>query len=450
MNGRRLSLHAILVSGASAGGQLVMLLVFAAMGREIGPADLGVVGVAMSVAMVISGLVDFGANGLWVRDLSSRAMSELEYARRSATKILVGLAIGAVMVGVCLLVPSLREYWGAGATLFSWILTQTLHVALRAESKNVALSVSLLAERAGLLGGYFALVWLTPLRPETAFFFAYVLGAAVGAAVALLLMDANKRPRQRPASLRSAWRGARYFGIGSILINLSTLDTTIAAAVGGKLVAGLYTGVNRWTQPIMLASNTFTTLLVPVAARARDMNDVWQRIRSTLWLPAGGAALCLLMALVAEPLVLWIMGPAFADSVPVLRWLAAAVAVVSINQPLAGLLQARGHERRVAAVLMVSVPVRLLLLVPLVHLLGAPGVGLAFFVAELVLLAGLLGYVRRLGVIKRIRPLRESLVERKAFATTGFCPPHKRRAGCGGHPGEDERKGEAEPPILQR
>ncbi|HHV22387.1 MAG TPA: hypothetical protein GXZ30_12780 [Propionibacterium sp.] len=391
----RLSLHAILVSGASAGGQLVMLVVFAALGREIGPTRLGVVTISMALAMVLSGLVDFGANNLWVRDLASGALPKSDYSRRATTKVLVGIGLGALISFVCLAVPPARPFGGIGVILSSWILTQTLHVALRADSRNTSLAVSLVSERAVLLVLYLGAA-LLGVHPEIAFFLSYALGALVGAGVAFALMDPAARPFRGLTRLPDAWRGAQYFGLGAIMINLSSLDSAIAGAVAGNTVVGYYGAVNRWTQPIMLASNTFTTLLVPVAAREPTMRDVWGRIRSTMWLPAGGAALCVLMGVFAEPLVLLIMGEQYAPSVPVLQILAVAVAIININQPLAGLLQARGHDRRVALLLAVAVLVRLGVLVPLVLIFGAMGIALAFVMGEAILLLGMVAYARAL------------------------------------------------------
>ncbi|MDO5683369.1 MAG: polysaccharide biosynthesis C-terminal domain-containing protein, partial [Propionibacteriaceae bacterium] len=106
--------------------------------------------------------------------------------------------------------------------------------------------------------------------------------------------------------------------------------------------------------------------------------------------------LCLLMGLLAEPLVLLIMGEQYAASVPVLQILAIAVAIINVNQPLAGLLQARGHDKRVAFLLAAAVVTRLVVLVPLVWVLGAVGVALAFVMGESILLIGMLWYARSL------------------------------------------------------
>lgn len=396
----RLSLHALLVSSAAAGGQLIMLVVFAALGREAGPGRLGIVTISMTLAIVISGLVDFGANGLWVRDLASGALEPEDYARRATTKVLVGVVLAGVIISLCLVIPALRPFWGTGVVMVSWILAQTMHVALRADMKNSWLAVSMLSERLVLLALYLVLA-AAGVNREFAFFSGYLTGAAVGAWVAFATMDPAKRPFRTPTPIGEAWRGARYFGLGSIMVNLSSADAAIAGAVAGSVTVGYYGAVSRWTQPIMLASNTFTTLLIPIAAREGTIRDVFARVRSALWLPAAGVVLCLVMAVAAEPLVLFIMGPQYAPSAPVLQILALAVALINVNQPAVAVLQARGHDRRVAFLLTMAVTVRLLVLVPLVWAFGAIGIALAFVFGETILLTGTLLFVLSL---HRARP----------------------------------------------
>lgn len=387
MSRRSLSTHAVALSGASATGQFVMLVVFAMLGREVGPARLGVVSAAMAVAVVLSGLIDFGANALWTRDLSSGRLSGAEYAVRSFTKIAVGILASLVLTVVALLILPLRGYWGVGAILTSWVIAQTIQVALRAELKNVALAAALVLERLVLLAAYVGLARL--LAPDTAFYLAYLTGAVAGAAYAWRATSPKYRVRPAHLRLRDAWRDAKYFGASAWLVTLQSMDVPIAAAAGGTTVAGIYGAVNRWTQPIALATNTFSALLIPVAARASSAREAWLRIRPAMWLPAASMVLSLAMAVLADRLVTFVMGEAFQGSVVVLQVLAVATGIVALNQPLAGVLQARGRDRYVAGALAVAVLTQLALLLPLVLLIGATGLALANLIAQVLLLGAL-------------------------------------------------------------
>jgi O-antigen/teichoic acid export membrane protein len=384
MTGRRLSTQALIVAGCSAVGQLAMVGVLSHLGRGVGPDRLGVVASSIALAVVLAGLIDFGANTLWIRELASGRLSGTEFGARSAAKLLIGGGL-AVVVGVLCLAFGLGEYSGCALALASVVLSQTLQVALRAEGKNFRLAVAMVVDRGVLAGTYF-LLRTTQLQPEAAFFTAYLCGAAADAAYVWSSIEHEHRPLWRAPAILSAWRGSRYFGVWTILNNLQSLDIVAAAAVGGAGVAGTYGAVNKWSQPISLATNAFSTLLLPVIASAQGIEGIWQRIRGSIWLPLVSVATAGAMAALAKPVVLLLMGSQFTDSVPVLQVLCLATALSSLSQPLVVILQGRNRDRLVARGMAAAVALQFAVLVPLVRTHGALGLSLAGLIAQSFLL----------------------------------------------------------------
>lgn len=405
-----LSLQALTFAGASAGGQLIMLGVLAMLGREVGPARLGVVAVTMALGTVLTGVVDFGATSYWLRELAAGRMPAAEFRRRSGTKLVVGLTASVAMTtGALVLGPAARPFWGIGVVFFSVLVAQTMQVAVKAAERNATFSTAVLADRVAVGVAYLLLRMVPDVEPETAFYLAYLTGGAVNGWLCWRAVPREVRPSPRGFSVRSAWAGTRSFGVAALLITGQSLDTVIAAAVGGQPVAGAYGAVNRWTQPIALATNSFSILLAAVAAKARDGTDVWMRIRRSLWLPGISVGAALAMALLAEPLVITIMGEQFAESVPVLRLLCGAAALSAVSAPLLVVLQARRREKLVSTSLALAVCIQLALVAPLVARYGARGVASAALVAQVVVLGtfllGIREPVRRILASGRCRGL---------------------------------------------
>ncbi|MDI9628060.1 MAG: oligosaccharide flippase family protein [Acidobacteriota bacterium] len=371
----RLPQQALLLAAARAAGQLVMVVVQAVVAREIGASRFGVLASALALAATLSGFIDFGAGAYWIREVSSGRMTAEDFRSRSAGKIAVGLLIacGLFVVGTsgvafALLVP-------ASGFLLASVWSQTLQTALIAAGMNVRLSVIALIERL-TLGFAFLFLSRTSLSVEFVFVLAYLCGSAV--TVWLASRSARHlRPDLRHVGWRRTWSGAGYYGLSTSLISLQSTDVLIAGAIAGQDVAGSYGAVARWTMPIVLASQAFAVLLNPVVASARDRLEVWKRLRGALWLPSLSIVSAIAMLIVAEPLILFVLGSGFQASVMTLRFLALAAGLSACSQVAFTVLQARGRERVAARALALSVSTQLALVAPLAQLMGAAGVALA-------------------------------------------------------------------------
>ncbi len=398
---RSLPIQSVLLAASTAGGQILMVFVLSSVGRQVGPASLGVVAVAMGAATVLAGLVDFGANSYWLRELSAHRLPAYDFRRRSGTKLIVGLSL-AFAIALGLRMVGHTALSGGGFVFGGLVLSQTLQVAIRAESKNLRLAAIVLMDRVALVLGYLSLTHWGHVAPDTGFYFAYLAGSVIDGGLCWRAARPELRPTFTSPLWLSTWRGSRYYGASVLLTTLQSLDVVIAAAVGGQSVAGGYGAVSKWTQPIGLATNSYTSLLAPVVARAESSAHVWGTIRRTLWLPSASILVALIMAVMAKPLVLLLMGEQFIGSIPVLRVLCAAASMSAASQLLLTVLQARGREKTVAASMALGVGTQLVLVGPLAYWFGALGVAYASLAVQFLLLIIFVTTVRE-AVFSRLR-----------------------------------------------
>lgn len=392
-----LSRQALLLAAARAAGQLIMVAVQAMLARAVGVERFGAFAGALALAVVLSGLIDFGAGSYWVREYSAGRLPAEEFRKRSSGKMLIGVFGSSILV--------LVGAWGiwrdllfqAAGLLMATVVYQTSQVSLVAARRNSLLSLLVLLERLILGGTFLILVVYSPLMPEFSLSAAYLL-SGVSLAVAAGLLVPDLRPDTRNMAWRRTWKGARYYGISTVLVSLQSTDVLIGGAAGGPAIAGAYGAVSRWIMPISLATQSFTSLLNPVISSAKNRDEAWRLMRKSLWLPGLSFLAAALMAVLADPLVLLVLGSGFSESSTVLRLMAFAAAMSSISQVAATVLQARRRERIVAGGLTTAVVAQLLLVAPLVHRLGAIGLAVAFVVAQALLLGVLV--VATLGLLK--------------------------------------------------
>lgn len=383
-DGWGLSQHSLLLAVARAIGQLIMVAVQAVVARLIGVERFGIFASAFAMATVLAGVIDFGAGSYWVREFSAGRLSSAEFRRRSSGKICVGALVAFLLLLAGIMGLPIRLVALAAGLFIASVVSQTFQVILIATRRNVILSKFAFVERSVLGGVFLVLIVFSPLAPELAVVVAYMCGSLT---LAFLTGSAvpELRPNFREVAWRRTWAGAGYYGLSTCLISLQSSDVLIGGTVGGPGVAGAYGAVSKWTMPITLATQSFTSLLNPVVAAAQDRHDVWFRMRRSVWLPVVSVLVAITMAVFAEPLVLLVLGSDFSESVEIMRLMALAAALSSVAQVAFTVLQARRRERVVALGLVVAVSLQLASVAPLVLSLGASGLALASVLGQAVL-----------------------------------------------------------------
>ena len=325
---------------AAAGLQAVL---FALLARAVTPATFGVVMATTGVVGLVLIVTGGGMAGLLsparAREDDAVVRGALRLTFRSA--VLSGLLIAAVLTGAAALgaLPAALVVIALALTVErSTDAVLSVHIAdgdMRAATWPLLLrrTVAVVVLGGALAAGLDAL-W------------AYGAGALLGAAVADLGARRTVRladdsvPAPTGALLR---QGAPYL-VNTLAAQSRMLDTAIVAVLLAPAAAGLYAAASKLVQPTMLIPQTIASLVLPKATRlGRDRAA--GLVRPMALASAGSLLLVLPLLLVAEPLVVLVMGDQYAGAGGTLRWLLLGMPFVALSAPLAAILQGSGRER---------------------------------------------------------------------------------------------------------
>lgn len=165
----------------------------------------------------------------------------------------------------------------------------------------------------------FAVVLATGSARPTTVLACLLLGGAAQTAYCLLVSRGQTGALPRPGAATA--RGLLRLGLPSLgysigLILLQRVDRILLGAVAGPTVLGVYAAAATLSEVIRLLPSTIGQLIFSRVAEERAVTPDVRRLRRQLLLLA---ALCVLALEVLAPLVPWLLGPAYADSVPLFR-----------------------------------------------------------------------------------------------------------------------------------
>jgi O-antigen/teichoic acid export membrane protein len=124
------------------------------------------------------------------------------------------------------------------------------------------------------------------------------------------------------------------------------LDTAIVAVVLAPAAAGLYAAASKLVQPTLLIPQTIASLVLPRATRLGAAST--SLLRPMVLAAAASLVVVAPLLLVAEPLVVLVMGPQYAGAGDTLRWLLLGMPFASLYSALTAILQGTGRERYAA------------------------------------------------------------------------------------------------------
>jgi O-antigen/teichoic acid export membrane protein len=378
--------------------QILVAVVYLLAARDADPAAFGLVVAAIGLGTAAVGFVDFGTNSFWVREGARATLGADVLRQRMATKTAISFAVAFVWTAVTASFFAESQVWIAGPVLLGMLMSQTLQVPLRSASRIEVVAACILADRAVAIVS-FLLLTLAGLEAIDVLWVSLVLGSLCSSGLLLALTPRQQRISLSDLRLSNPWRGSRYFGLSTLANSAQSLDVTLLTAVSGSVSAGIFGAVSRWTQPMGLLAAAFSSVIAPVAARARSLDAAWPEIRRAVWMPAGAVAAAAVVFVAAPTVVELLLGPAYADSAIVLRYLALASIASIIGQPIMVVLQALGRDRFAAAAMAMTVVIQLVLILLLAPSSGALGAAVASAAAQallvVVLLIGLWSEIRR-------------------------------------------------------
>ena len=231
--------------------------------------------------------------------------------------------------------------------------------------------------------------------------------AAVGIPITLLMQAPSVWLVYRIApDLKFGWRGAQCALVRQVLSFGSPLfvmqaagrlqnktDEIVIGAVLPVSAIAPYAVARRLSEWAALLTEQFVKVLLPLSSELQASTD-WSRLRAlylistrltlAIFLPIGCA-----IVLLARPLLTAWVGPAFADSAPLVAILTLAGLIDASQWPAGSLLQGTARHHRLAVISAGAAMANLALSIVLAHRIGVLGVALGTLIPTTVINLGL-------------------------------------------------------------
>lgn len=387
---RSLNVQALALLFGSVTAQLVVASLYILTARSMRPDEYGLVITAISLGLAGAGFADLGANAYWVRELASRRITQDDLDARISTRFLIILFVATFGVVAAVLIDPV--FVVTGVLLLTASTVQTVLVPLRAAQRSD--SVGWLV----MFGRLLALVIFlgqtaVGVTPGLVLWTSLAFGDVALAVCAFAVTPAPDRLKPRLRPIKNPWSGTKWYAVTAMSTSAQQLDLPILAAISGSAAAGIYGGVNRWTQPMLVAIGAFTFAAAPFVAAERRLVALRGQMLRASWILMVVIVLSLSVFAMAPWIVVLLLGVDFRGSAPVLQLLALAMLLNAVTQPLMMVLQSRQLDHIAAAIVVGAIAAQLVAVVVLAPALGALGAGIGVLVAQVVALLGAVGYI---------------------------------------------------------
>lgn len=368
--------QAIALAATTGVAQLVTAMLYVLAAKSAAPSEFGLTVSAIAVGATAVGILDFGTNSYWVRELAAGRMDAVVLGRRLASKLFYSaLALSLWSLITASLLPS-TSLWMAGPIAMAMILSQSFQVPLRGLGRGDLVAGSVLVDKVMAALAFF-LMLLLGVHAVSALWLGLVVGGLSSTLTCWNLTPRANRPLLRIWIRTNPWSESGHYGVANVALTAQSLDIPLLTMVAGAGSGGIYAAVSRWTQPMGLLSSAFASASAPHIAGARNASEAWKQAKKSIWLLGLAVLCCLVTAIFAPFLVELLIGSSYEGSADVLRILAAATIFSVVNQPLFVFLQARGLDKPIAAITVTAILVQLTLVVLVSPPLGAAGAAIA-------------------------------------------------------------------------
>jgi O-antigen/teichoic acid export membrane protein len=403
---KRIALNTIAMVSGQVAVKALGLLWLVVVARHLGESGFGFLNFALSLTAIFSVLVEFGFSPVLTRAVARDAgLAEDYLANVLGLRLVLSLLAVPLTVAVSLVTGADRGTLATVLVLAATMVTSAVwaapnsvfvarermgHPALVITiSKLVALGVGLVlvARGAGLLA------------VAAVFLLEGVLNVAIGMPLLTRVLGVRVRVAFDSALCRRLLREAAPFAL-TLAFGLLTfkLDVVMLSAMKGAEAVGWYSAAFRLLEGLVYLSAAFVGTMFPVLSRLHATSE--EQLRSTtrraldavvaFALPAAVALIVL-----AAPIIHILYGPDYAESVPVLRWIGAALVFVFAGNFLASVLSAVDRQKACLLVTMAGVALNLALNVALIPRLAELGAAVATTVTQALVAAAMFALVQR-------------------------------------------------------
>jgi O-antigen/teichoic acid export membrane protein len=390
-----LNAAALALGGVISQGTLV--LVEAIVARKLGGSEYGVFSTVQAIALTCLHFFEFGMGWMLIQDGSRDART---IAPLLGTTFVLKFVLAAAVYAAMLLGLPLAGYdarvTSFFAIFFGYAFTYGLQESLAgANAARHQMYINAFYQAATPLAVLAFVALATRLSPSlTSFGWAYVLGGACVTGVWTWQSFRAERPRVDFTQTVDIFRGSYLYGIGGLLYQVSyRVEVMALSAMRGMADVGLFAAADKFTDigvKVALLGSRVTAPLMFNQSR-HDVAGFTRSCRIAIRASAVlGAAGGLMLATLAEPLMLGIFGESFRSSAPILTILAPSVALRFSTAALRlALTSSDQHARRVGG-LAAGVAASTLSNVALIPAFGTLGAAWARFAGDVVQIALLL------------------------------------------------------------
>ena len=358
---------------------------FLAIGRILGPAEIGSVSVALLAVAIAEALSDTGLPQAVIQGQAAPSATELGSVW--ATLASRGVIVGALLLAIS---PFMNNWFHLGngllllqlaalLPLLRGVASPAYYVIQRERRFQHVAGVEVSAAFVDCCTGL-------GLALAGAGACSLLIGMVVGESLKTTLTWATIRPRP---PLRLRWSGiGHYIGFSRwiwassvVTLVLNQFDKVIVGKLLGPAQLGAYQMSSRLAQMLLAdAAIALSQYLFPTfAARHRaDSHDAARLFRRYIGVIALGlVVVVIVLRLAAHPLFQLILGPAWLPAVPLFRIFVINMAIGAVIAVLVSYLRAIGDAKATTQASVIDVIVLLACVPPASHLWGVTGIAWA-------------------------------------------------------------------------
>lgn len=402
---RTLNIQVLTLAAGSALAQITGAAIYIFTARSMRPEDYGSVITAIGLGIACAGFLDLGTNGYWIRELASSRISLKELGPRISTRIMIVVSVGcSIALAAAFVSPA---FVPTGFILITTSASQLAQVPLKAARRSEKVGWLIALGRVLAIAIFFGQISIG-FDPGTALWTSLALGDLALAILAMAVTPKGHRPRFCVVPISNPWTGSRWYAINSLSLSAQPLDLPLLAAISGPVAAGIYGGVNRWTQPLLATIGAFNAAAAPFIAAETRLEKLKPQLVRASWVLILAASMSVAVIILAPWMVPFLLGQAYDDSVPILRLMALSMMLNTITSPLLVAMQSRNLDHLAALIVAIAIATHLLTIATLAPAFGALAAGLGALATQVVALIGAVGGLmvihRRRQFARRSRP----------------------------------------------
>lgn len=334
---------------ASSGALIIQLAQIAILGRMLGVEDFGLMAMAMVALGIANAYADLGMGNaiLTHQGITPHQLSSLYWLNWLVSSLAAGL--------VWLAAPMAAWAFGDARLepLVAWLAVVLLVAPLGVQfqlllQKALQIKPIALVEIASAMAGLGVSVTFASMGSGAMSLVYGNLSAAALKAIAFFLVGFRRWPVKRHFMLADVrpYFGFAAYQVGERTLNFAAwnLDKMLIGSLLGAHALGIYHLAYQMMQkPLQFVSPIVNRVALPLYA---SMSEDLAALRSAYLRTIESLGMLLfpvylLMAVLAQPLILIFVGPAWGEAAPVLQWLSLLACLYVVGFPVGNLLLAR-------------------------------------------------------------------------------------------------------------